>query len=52
MDDASGDECGDHPCPICRDAVPDEFIAMIEQAAAQPGLVMTLDEAEAWLRSL
>jgi hypothetical protein len=32
--------------------VSDEFIAMIEQAAAQPGQVMTFDEAIGWLRDL
>ena len=51
-----GERCGgdgtDEPCPICRGEVSDEFIAMIEQAAAQPGQVMTFDEAKAWLRSL
>ena len=52
MGDAFEDECDDHSCPICRGEVSDEFIAMIEQAAAQPGQVMTFDEAKAWLRSL
>jgi hypothetical protein len=41
----------DDLCPICRDEVSDEFVAMVEQAA-QPGQVMTFDEAIAWLRSL
>ena len=53
MDDAF--ECGgdgDRPCPICRGEVSDEFIAMVEQAVAQPGQVMTFDEAIAWLRDL
>ena len=52
MDGAFEDECDDHPCPICRGEVSDEFIAMIERAAAQPGQVMIFDEAKAWLRGL
>ena len=57
MDDAfkdgCGDEHGDDSCPICRgDELDPDFLAMIEQAAAQPGQVMTFDEAKAWLRSL
>lgn len=42
----------DAQCPICRGDVSDEFFAMIEQAAAQPGRVMTGEEAIEWLRTL
>lgn len=46
-------ECGDDlydQCPICLGEVSDEFVAMIEQAAAQPGRPMAFDDAIAWLR--
>jgi hypothetical protein len=52
MGDAFEGEDGDRPCPICRGEVADEFIAMVEQSVAQPGQVMTFDEAIAWLRNL
>lgn len=52
MSDAFEGGDGDRPCPICRGDVSDEFLAMIEQAAAEPGKVMTFDEAIAWLRDL
>ena len=52
MGDAFEGGDGDRPCPICRGEASDEFIAMVEQAAAQPGKVMTFDEALAWLRDL
>lgn len=44
--------CGDgqsDDCPICRGGMSGAFVAMIEQAAAQPGQVMTADEFTAWL---
>ena len=45
-----GDDGTDEPCPICRDEELDpDFVAMIEQAAAQPGRAMTADEFTAWL---
>jgi hypothetical protein len=48
-----GDDGTDEPCPICRgDPLDPEFIEMIEHAAAQPGRVMTFDEAIEWLRTL
>ena len=46
------DDGTDDLCPICRGEVSDEFVAMVEEAAAQPGQVMTFDEAITWLRSL
>lgn len=55
MSIAFEDQCGDaggHTCPICRGDVSGEFIAMVEQAAAQPGQVMTFDETMEWLRNL
>jgi len=57
MDDAFkdgfDDDHGDDSCPICRgeDLDPD-FLAWVEQAAAQPGRAMTAEEAIEWLRSL
>ena len=57
MDDAfrdgCGDDHGDDSCPICRgeDLDPD-FLAWVEQAAAQPGRAMTAEEAIEWFRSL
>lgn len=54
--DEHGGRCGDGPgedCPICRgEPLPDEFLARIEAAAAQPRRVMTRDQFEAWLDSL
>ena len=50
MGDAFEGGDGDRPCPICRGEVSDEFIAKVERAVAQPGQVMTFDEAIAWLR--
>ena len=48
-----GDDGMDEPCPICRgDPLDPDFIDMVEQAAAQPGRVMTFDEAIEWLRTL
>ena len=56
MGDAFKDGCDDdqqdEPCPICQGEVSNEFIAVIEQAAAQPGRVMTRDQFEAWLDGL
>ena len=56
MDDAFRDGCGDDhgdgSCPICRGEVSDEFTATIEQAAAQPGRAMRIDQFEAWLDGL
>lgn len=57
MVDQHEERCGvdgpDEPCPICRgDPLDPEFIEMIEHAAAQPGRVMTFDEAIEWLRTL
>lgn len=56
MDDAfkdgCGDDHGDDMCPICRgEELSPDFIAMLEQAAAQPGRVMTAEKAVEWLRS-
>ena len=46
-----GDE--DHDCPICRaDVLSEEFIARIEEAAAEPRIVQTKEEFLAWLDSL
>lgn len=48
-----GDDGTDEPCPICRgEELDPDFVAMIEQAAAQPGKAMTFDEAIEWLRTL
>jgi len=57
MDDAFEGGCGDDgtdaPCPICRgEELSPDFIAMLEQAAAQPGRVMTAEETVEWLRDL
>jgi len=56
MDDAFKGSCGgyhgDETCPICRGDVSGEFVSIIEQAAAQPGRVMTAEEFIAWLDSL
>jgi hypothetical protein len=47
-----GDDGTDKPCPICRgEELDPEFLARIEEAAAQPGITMTFDEAIAWLRA-
>jgi hypothetical protein len=47
------DDGADEPCPICRgDELDPDFLVMIEQAAAQPGRVMTAEEAIEWLRTL
>lgn len=47
-DDGTGE-----PCPICRgEELDPDFVAMVEQAAAQPGKAMTIDEAIEWLRTL
>jgi hypothetical protein len=51
--DGRCDDGTDEPCPICRSEELDpDFLAMIEKAAAQPGQVMTADEAIEWLRTL
>ena len=43
----------DNPCPICRgEELDPDFLGMIEAAAAQPGRVMTAEEAIEWVRSL
>lgn len=47
---AEGEHSGD--CPICRGDVSSEFIAMVEDAAAQAGRAMTAEEAKEWLRRL
>jgi hypothetical protein len=57
MDDAfkdgCGDDHGDEECPICRgEELSPDFIAMLEQAVAQPGFVMTAEETVEWLRGL
>lgn len=57
MDDAFRDGCdddhGDGSCPICRgEELDPDFLAWVEQAAAQPDRVMTAEEAIEWLRSL
>lgn len=57
MDDAFEGGCGDDgtggTCPICRgEELSPDFIAMLEQAAAQPGRVMTAEETVEWLRDL
>ncbi len=57
MDDAFEGGCGDDgtggTCPICRgEELSPDFIAMLEQAAAQPGRVMTAEEKVEWLRDL
>lgn len=47
--------CGDghdDDCPICSGRMSEEFVARIEQAAAEPGIRMTVDEFTAWLDSL
>ncbi len=47
-----GDDGTDEPCAICRgEELDPDFLAMIEQAAAQPGKAMTFDEAIEWLRA-
>ena len=54
--DRHNEGCSDddsEPCPICRgEELDPDFVARIEQAAAQPGRTMTFDEAIAWLRTL
>lgn len=57
MDDAfkdgCGDDHGDDACSICRkEELDPDFLARIEQAAAQPGNVMTVEEFGEWLDSL
>lgn len=52
MGDTFEEVCDDHACAICQGEVSDEFIAMVQQAAAQPGQVMTFDQAAVWLRDL
>ena len=57
MDDAfeggCGDDHGDGSCPICRgEELSPDFIAMLEQAAAQPGRAMIAEEAIEWINSL
>jgi hypothetical protein len=48
-----GDDGTDEPCPICRgEELDPDFVAMIEQAAVQPGKAMTFDEAIELLRTL
>ena len=48
--------CGDgreDDCPICRGEMSDEFVAMIQQAAAaEPGPSMSAEEFLAWLDGL
>ena len=54
--DRHNEGCSDdeaEPCPICRgDELDPDFVAWIEQTAAQPGRTMTFDEAIEWLRTL
>ncbi|WP_242098845.1 hypothetical protein [Sphingomonas sp. CROZ-RG-20F-R02-07] len=51
--DGCGDDHGDGSCPICRgEELSPDFIAMLEQAAAQPGRAMTIEQFEAWLDDL
>ena len=46
-----GDDGAHEPCPICRgEELDPNFLARIEQAAAQPGRTMNFDEAMEWLR--
>jgi hypothetical protein len=52
MGDTFEEVCDDHACAICQGEVSDEFIAMVQQAAAQLGQVMTFDQAMVWLRDL
>lgn len=48
--DRCDDDGDERSCAICRgDALSSDFVSMVEQAAAQPGLVMTADEFTAWL---
>lgn len=46
-----GDGSQDQPCAICRGKVSSEFVALISQAAAQPGRAMTANEFMTWLNS-
>lgn len=51
--DEGCDDGADGSCPICRgEELDPDFLAWIEQAAAQPGRTMTLDEAIEWLGTL
>lgn len=51
--DGFGDDNGDESCPICRgEELSPDFIAMLEQAAAQSGRAMTAEEAIEWINSL
>ena len=57
MGDAFKDGCDhghdDDACAICRGEPLDlGFVAWLEQAAAQPGRVMTAEEMVEWVRSL
>jgi len=57
MGDAFKDGCDhghdDDACAICRGEPLDPgFVAWLEQAAAQPGRVMTAEEMVEWVRSL
>lgn len=51
-EDSCGDDHSAGSCSICRGDVSAEFIARIEQAAAQPGRVMSIDEFGFWLRDI
>ena len=51
--DGRCDEDGNDDCPICRGEMSDEFVAMIQQAAAaQPGRTRTGEEFLTWLRDI
>lgn len=57
MDDAFRDGCDDDhgggSFPICRgEELDPDFLAWVEQAAAQPGRVMTAEQAIEWINSL
>jgi hypothetical protein len=43
------DDDGPCPCPLCREDVPDEIVAMIMESAAQKGTTMTKEEFLDWL---
>jgi hypothetical protein len=45
-----GIECS---CPVCRgDLLDPAFVGMIEQAAVEPVMLMTAEEAMAWFRAV
>lgn len=41
----------DNDCPICRGELPLDFVQQIITAAAKPGITMTADDFQAWLRT-